>query len=561
MNGQQAKGGMMPKRILSLGLIGSLSCLGCSTSPSDRAAAPAAPQPNFVPVVAAADSELIEAPLEVLPVSHESSDTAEALSLVDYILNEALEPASNSDLPASVFAATVAEQQSAAENAAGEQETFSEPLAASTTQTIELNLPSTLAMVGGQHPAVGIARWRVREAYARLTQAKALWLPSIQAGFSFHRHDGNYQASNGDIVDVNRNSFQYGLGVAATGAGTTPRPGLVAQFHLADAIFQPRVAQTTAWAHGHAAGATLNRQLLSAAIAYNDLVAAYQDRSILEESKSRTSELAKLTKDFAEAGQGLQADADRMQTELALMENRLLSAEEEIGVASARLAQAVSLDGYGPIMPLDATVLPLEMSSPEQEVASLIGTGLAMRPELKESQALVAAACEAYQREKYAPFVPSVLLGFSTGGFGGGLGNNLDDIDGRYDFDALMSWQVRNLGQGEKAARRGQSARVQQAKFQRVRVMDQVAREVSESYARVQSRRRQIETTEQAIRFAESSYDRNLKRIRDGEGLPLEVLQSLQALEQAQRAYLRAVVDHNQAQFELQWAQGWPIQG
>ncbi len=40
--------------------------------------------------------------------------------------------------------------------------------------------------------------------------------------------------------------------------------------------------------------------------------------------------------------------------------------------------------------------------------------GLATRPELKESQALVAAACEAYNREKYAPFVPSVLLGFST---------------------------------------------------------------------------------------------------------------------------------------------------
>ena len=155
----------------------------------------------------------------------------------------------------------------------------------------------------------------------------------------------------------------------------------------------------------------------------------------------------------------------------------------------------------------------------------MIGTGLAMRPELKESRALVAAACEAHSREKYAPFVPSVLLGFSTGGFGGGLGNELDDIDGRYDFDALMSWQVRNLGLGERAARREQSALIQQAKYEKIRVMDQVAREISEGYARVQSRRKQIAATERAIEFALQSYDRNLKRIRDGEGLPLEVLQ------------------------------------
>ena len=91
-------------------------------------------------------------------------------------------------------------------------------------EPLRLNLPTALALVGGRHPAIGLAKWRVQEAYARFEQAKVMWLPSIQPGFSFHRHDGNYQASDGSIVDVNRNSFQYGLGTGATGAGTTPRP-------------------------------------------------------------------------------------------------------------------------------------------------------------------------------------------------------------------------------------------------------------------------------------------------------------------------------------------------
>jgi outer membrane protein TolC len=424
---------------------------------------------------------------------------------------------------------------------------------------VTMNLPSALAAVGGQHPAVGLARWRVQEAYAQLERAQVLWLPSIQSGYSFHRHDGNYQASNGDIVDVNRSSFQYGLGSGAVGAGTTMRPGIVAQFHLADAIFQPKVAEKSAWAHGHAASAVLNEQMLSAALAYLELLSAHQTIRIVEDTRDKTSTLTKITKDFSEAGEGLQADADRMQTELTLIESRVVAAHERISVASARLAQALSIQAASPIVPLDPTVVPIELVSFETDLSTLIGTGLASRPELKESQALVAAACEAHQREKYAPFVPSVLLGFSTGGFGGGIGSNLNNVDSRYDVDAAMTWEVRNLGLGERAARRGASSQVQQAKFEKIRVMDQVAREISESHSQVKFRREQIEITQRAIQSAQDSYERNLSRIQDGEGLPIEVLQSIAALESSRQAYTNAIVEHNQAQFRLQWALGFPV--
>jgi outer membrane protein TolC len=426
-------------------------------------------------------------------------------------------------------------------------------------RTYDLNLPTALAMVGGQHPAVGFAQSRVQEAYAQLARAEAMWLPTIQAGASFHRHDGNTQTTAGQIVDLNRNSFQYGLGTGANAAGTTPNPGLVAQFHLADAIFQPKINQRTAWARGHAANAVVNQQLLNAALAYIELVDAYQDVRILEESRARTAELSKITDDFAEAGAGLRADANRLQTELSLVDNRLLGARERIAVASARLSQAISLDGVNRIVPLDVMALPIDMVSADVEQATLISTGLASRPELKESQALVAAACEAYRREKVAPFVPSMLLGFSTGGFGGGLGNDLSNVEHRYDFDAVMTWQVRNMGIGEQAVRRENTARVQQARFEKIRVMDQVARDISESHSQVQFRRQQIALMERAIAYAQSSFDLNLERIRDGEGLPLEVLQSVQALETARRTYLRAVIDYNQSQFRLQWALGWPV--
>jgi len=433
------------------------------------------------------------------------------------------------------------------------------PLPHHRDNVITMNLPTALSMIGGQHPAVGFAQWRVQEAYARLEQANVLWLPSIQPGFSFHKHDGNYQASDGTIVDVNRNSFQYGLGAGATGAGTTPRPGIVAQFELADAIFQPDVARKTAWARGHAANGVVNEQLLTVSLAYLELLNAEQDLRIVEESLARTGTLSKLTSDYAATGQGLQADADRLQTEMRLVENRLAAARERADVASARLAQALSIDGCQRIVPLDPTVIPIELVSCELDKGCLIGTGLSNRPELKEAQALVSAAWDEYRRQKYSPFIPSVLLGLSTGGFGGGLGNTLGNVDDRYDFDAMLTWEVRNLGFGEGAARRQSEAQIQQAKFEKVRVLDQIAREVSEAHSQVLHRSARIGITEQAVRTAEDSYRRNLSRIRDGQGLPLEVLQSVRALEDARRAYLVAIIEYNEAQFRLQWALGWPV--
>ena len=121
------------------------------------------------------------------------------------------------------------------------------PAPAAPENICRLDMSTALALVAGQNPQVGYARWRIREAYANLEQAHSLWLPSIQAGVSYHHNEGALQDSGGAILDVSRSSLQAGLGAGAVGAGTTPMPGIVAQFQLVDAIFQPAIAQRNAW--------------------------------------------------------------------------------------------------------------------------------------------------------------------------------------------------------------------------------------------------------------------------------------------------------------------------
>jgi outer membrane protein TolC len=61
------------------------------------------------------------------------------------------------------------------------------------------------------------------------------------------------------------------------------------------------------------------------------------------------------------------------------------------------------------------------------------------------------------------------------------------------------------------------------------------------------------------IRAATDSYQRNLQRIQGGQGLPIEVLQSIQALDQNRREYLRTVGDYDESQFRLYRALGCPV--
>jgi outer membrane protein TolC len=432
------------------------------------------------------------------------------------------------------------------------------PLVPTDAAPLMLDFATALAMVGGNHPVVGYAQNRVREAYADLSLAKVLWLPSIRAGVSYHRHDGNLQASDGAINDVDRNSLQAGLGVGAVGAGTTPRHGVIAEFHVSDAIFQPRIAKRTAWASRHGQTAAYNQQLLDVAIAYNASLATQQELQVLEESRQRSQELTRVTVNYAEAGHGLQADADRMATELSLVESRLIEAREREAVARHRLAETISLDRCSDIMLTDPLLVPIEMVA-VAEPGQMISCGLTNRPEVKELQCLVAAAVEEYKRQKYAPLVPSVLMGYSTSGFGGGLNSRVNDFDQRNDFDVLAVWEVRNLGFGERAARSKAASKSHQTKYQQFQLMDRVAREIKDAQAQISYRTQRIDVLERAVTTATDSNDRNLSRIRDGQGLPLEALQSMRALEDAQVAYVRAIAQHNESQFQLHWALGWPI--
>jgi outer membrane protein TolC len=422
----------------------------------------------------------------------------------------------------------------------------------------DIDLPTAMRLADSENPIVNQAREQIALAYAELKQAHVLWLPSLRAGAHVNKHAGPLQNTDGSVVNIDRMSLYAGSGGFAVGSGSPAIPGIFANFQVADAIFQPLAAQQRVGARKEGAVAQRNDTLLAVSLAYLELLRALQDVAIANELYDKMHLLSEVTESYAKSGQGLQADADRLRVEAGLRKNDIRRTEEVVITASARLAQLLRLDPCFQLDPLEPTVVPLDLVPEETDCAQLVVRGLTSRPELKQAQFLVGEAVMRLKREKYAPLVPSVWLGTSLGGFGAGNGTSVSSVNGRVDFDLSLYWEVRNLGFGEAAARENAGARMRVAQLQQIATLDQVAREVTEANAQVQFRRRQIETARKVVSDAIDSYERNVLRIRQGQGLPIEALQSTLALLQARREYLRTVIDFNGAQFTLLRALGWP---
>lgn len=285
-----------------------------------------------------------------------------------------------------------------------------------------IDLASALRLAGVQNPEILLARERVVEAVALRQLAAAQFLPTINIGTNFDNHTGTLQRSTGVIQKVNRGSLYLGLGANAVGAGTVNIPGLVLSGNVSEGIYAALVSRQVVRQREFAADAVRNDMLLRTAVAYLELLRAEGRRAIAVQVRGEAREVARVTANFARKGIGQErrADADRAVTELAQREADVLQAEADVEVASARLAQVLSLDLSVRLQAIDGWVVPAPVVPDPIPLPELLAIALTQRPELRERQAAIRAALLELQGAKVLPFSPNIILGYSAGTFGGG---------------------------------------------------------------------------------------------------------------------------------------------
>jgi outer membrane protein TolC len=413
-----------------------------------------------------------------------------------------------------------------------------------------LDLATALWLAGANNLQIALAGERAREARARLDAASVLWLPSLQGGSGYNEHAGLIQDTTGNVLAVNRPSVFVGGG-PNLGPGTlTGGDGSARLFvgvPIADAFFAPLAERQAVRAADAARAATFNDTLLQVSLAYLDLLYAQEQVAIALDAVKNASELARLVGGRVRAGAANLADGLRADAELADRQRQERQAQEAVRTASAELVRLLRLDQSVTLLPAETLPVPLDLVDAHTPLPDLLAQGLTNRPELAQSQALVKATLVQLRQEKWRPLIPTLQVGYSAGGYGGGPGTDFSTFASRGDFDALLVWELRGLGLGNLTQVRQQTSRHTQARLTAEEVRDCVVAEIVRGYHQVRYRGQRIEAARAQLKAASEALPLNFQGIFDGVLRAIEAQQAVQALATAQAQYLDAVIDYDRA--------------
>ena len=431
-----------------------------------------------------------------------------------------------------------------------------------------IDLPTTLRLAGAENWNVKLASEQINEAYARHRKAKVMWIPSLNIGVGYTKHDGQIQGTNGQVIDVSRNSLFVGGGAITKsgppltgGAGGPARLGV--DLSLTDAIFSPLAECQLYNASRSKHTAAFNNALLEASLGYYDLVKAQGELAIAKNNLSDANALLNMTTAFVKAGKGSRADISRAAVEVSRRKQSIVKAELAMQIASTNLVRILQLDpeqiGTETLLvALEERPIPVALIQETSSLQDLISQGHTFRPELSEQASRMEASRVLARAEHWRPYLPNVHMGSSVGAFGGGPNDHLTQLAGRSDVDLLAVWSIENMGFGTQARRRQMNSQYRQNVITTNRTFDAVSADVTNAWHSVLAQQKQIQLAEENIQQANESYAQNIKRIRGLAGLPLESLQALSAVADARQTYLVAIIAYNQSQLNLLRAIGRP---
>jgi outer membrane protein TolC len=421
-----------------------------------------------------------------------------------------------------------------------------------------IDLPTALRLAEAENPSIGAGREAIREALALQVGARGMMLPSLNAGTTFHFHEGALQTSFGEVRTLSEDSLYIGGGARVWAAETVGIPAVRIFGHLADAYYSPLVAAQVVNSRQAESRSTTNTVLLDVVQRYLALLGAEGELEAIHLSEANLREVISATAAFAKAGQGRLGDYNRARTDALLLHAQEQRAQENAYVASADLARTLHLDPSTRLRTGPGSIEVVQLVDRSHRLEELIQMAQTSRPEVAARAADVQAADYRLQEEYARPFLPLVSVGFSGGAYGGGsdrqdlgVSSMFQHLGGRTDADVYAVWTLQNLGLGNAALQKGRRAERDDATARRGLILAQIGREVADSYAEVEARRQQLELTRQRVQTAVEGEREEIARVRTGEGLPLEAINSVDLLTAARREMVQALIAYNLAEFEL----------
>jgi outer membrane protein TolC len=344
-----------------------------------------------------------------------------------------------------------------------------------------------------------------------------------------------------------------------------------------DALFAPLAARRVVAARKADLQAARNNVLLTVSQAFFQLQEARGRLLGITAAVVRAELLANFARELAPS---LIAplEVNRARTELQSLRQAQQLAVRDWRVASARLAEVLLLDPAALLEPIEPPYLQVTLISCERALDDMVAIALVNRPEITSRRELVAAANLFLKREKSRPFLPNLFVVspatttglLPAGSYFAGANNMLNTNGSRFDIEVAAIWELQNAGLGNVGLIRQRRAERDLAAIDLTRILFRVRSEITQADARLQTARIRVVEAEEEVRQSVESADKNFIGLRQttrpaGELLrlvvrPQEVVQAIEAMNQAYQQYASAISEYNAAQFDVYHALGQPAQ-
>lgn len=426
-------------------------------------------------------------------------------------------------------------------------QSFAQPVTvtntAPTNSVLLIDLPAALQLAGARNLEIQIAREKLVEARANHESSVWQFFPSVSPGVAYRRHDNLIQNVQGDIIDVHKDSYTAGGVIGG-------------QLDLGDAIYKNLASRQLVKAAEFGLESQRQDSVLAAALGYFDLAKAQSAVSVAEEAVRISQDYAGQVQRAVEAGVAFKGDALRAQVQIEKNQLTLRQTQEQQRVAAARLVQTLHLESSVELVAPNGELLPLDLIATNAALQSLMVQAFSTRPELAQSRFLVEAARDTKNGAKFGPLIPSLGASVFAGGLGGGRQGEPSTFGQSEDYAVALGWRIGPGGLFDRGRIRAADARLKIADLSNQKLLDDVTRQVTESFTRWQSLTDQIATARRAVQAADESLRLTQQRKEFAVGAVLENIQSEQELTRARLDYLNAIAEYNKAQFTLKKATG-----
>jgi outer membrane protein TolC len=197
---------------------------------------------------------------------------------------------------------------------------------------LPINLPTALQLAEARPLDVAVASVRLSAALAQYDRASKLWLPTIDFGLDYARHDGYLQDVVGNVVSTNKQSFMVGAG-----------PNAIVS--VSDALYAPLAARQVVRSKRADVQTAVNDSFLAVADAYFLVQQARGEVFGAAEVVLQGDELVRRTDELAK-GLVPPLEASRARTELSRRRQSLLAARERWTTAGADLTRLLRLSDF-----------------------------------------------------------------------------------------------------------------------------------------------------------------------------------------------------------------------